>query len=141
MDLFWKFACMAKAIEDAVTALEYRDADYDKIDAALNKANALNRDEYKDFSAVQAAVDAVVRGRNITEQAAVDAMAKAIEDAMDALEKKPAESKPESGDQSPQTGVNNSSMLWFALLFISGGVCTALAVTCKKKYRHGGMKK
>lgn len=116
-------------------------ADYTGVDEAINKANALNKDDYKDFSAVQVAINAVARDKNLDEQAAVDAMAKAIEDAMDALEKKPAESKPESGDQSPQTGVNNSSMLWFALLFISGGVCTALAVTCKKKYRHGGMKK
>ena len=52
---------------------------------------------------------------------------------MDALEKKPAESKPESGDQSPQTGVNNSSMLWFALLFISGGAVIGTTVVSKKK--------
>ena len=31
------------------------------------KANALKKDEYKDFSAVEAAVNAVVRDKNITE--------------------------------------------------------------------------
>ena len=63
-------------------------ADYTKVDAAIAKANALNKDEYKDFSAVEAAVNAVVRGKNINEQSEVDAMAKAIEDAIAALQYK-----------------------------------------------------
>lgn len=82
---------MAQAIEDAIAALEYKEADYTKVDEAIAKENALNRDEYKDFTAVDNAVKAVVRGKNITEQAEVDAMAKAIEDAMTALEKKAAD--------------------------------------------------
>ena len=77
---------MAKAIEDAVSALQYKGADYTKVDAAIAKANALNKDNYKDFTAVEAAVNAVARGKNITEQAEVDAMAKAIEDAINALD-------------------------------------------------------
>ena len=81
---------MAKAIEDAIAALQYKDADYTKVDEAIAKANALNKDNYKDFTAVEAAINAVVRGKNITEQDEVDAMAKAIEDAMAALEQKPA---------------------------------------------------
>lgn len=81
---------MAQAIEDAITALQYKDADYAKVDEAIAKANALNKDEYKDFTAVEAAINAVVRDKNITEQDEVDAMAKAIEDAMAALEQKPA---------------------------------------------------
>ena len=81
---------MAKAIEDAIAALQYKDADYTKVDAAIAKANALNKDNYKDFSAVEAAVNAVVRDKNITEQSEVDAMAKAIEDAIAALVKKPS---------------------------------------------------
>ena len=35
---------MAKAIEDAIAALQYKDADYTKVDAAIAKANALNKD-------------------------------------------------------------------------------------------------
>ena len=65
-------------------------ADYSAVDAAIAKANALKKDDYKDFSAVEAAVNAVVRGKKITEQAEVDAMAKAIESAIAALEKKQA---------------------------------------------------
>jgi|GEM_PF-194537 len=76
---------MAKAIEDAIAALQYKGADYTKVDAAIAKANALNKDNYKDFSAVEAAVKAVVRDKNITKQSEVDAMAKAIEDAINAL--------------------------------------------------------
>ena len=83
---------MAKAIEDAIAALQYKDADYTKVDEAIAKANALNKDDYKDFSAVEAAVNAVVRDKNITEQSEVDAMAKAIEDAIAALVKKPSSS-------------------------------------------------
>ena len=40
--------------------------------------------------------------------------------------------------QSPQTGDTSNLMLWIALLFVSGGACTALTVKCKKSYRHGG---
>ena len=82
---------MAQAIEDAIAALKYKDADYTKVDAALAKANALKKDDYKDFSAVETAVNAVARGKNITEQGEVDAMAKAIEDAIAALQYKDAD--------------------------------------------------
>ena len=67
-------------------AMTYLPADYTKVDAAIAKANALNKDDYKDFSGVEAAVNAVVRDKNITEQSEVDAMAKAIEDAIAALQ-------------------------------------------------------
>ena len=91
---------MAKAIKDAIAALQYKDADYTKVDEALAKAKALNKDNYKDFSAVEAAVNAVVRDKNITEQSEVDAMAKAIEDAIAALVKKPSPSSSSSSSSS-----------------------------------------
>ena len=114
-------------------AMTYLPADYSKVDAAIAKANALNKDDYKDFSGVEAAVNAVVRDKNITEQTEVDAMAKAIEDAIVALEKKPAEIKSEPGDNSPPTGDTGNLILWIALLFISGGAVIGTAVTEKKK--------
>ena len=40
--------------------------------------------------------------------------------------------------KSPPTGDTSNLMLWIALLFISGGACTALTVKRKKMYRHGG---
>ena len=66
-------------------AMTYLPADYTKVDAAIAKANALNKDNYKNFSAVEDAVNAVVRGKNITEQDGVDAMAQAIEKAINDL--------------------------------------------------------
>ena len=124
---------MAKAIEDAIAALQYKDADYTKVDAAISKVNALKKDDYKDFSAVEAAVKSVVRGKNITEQSEVDNMAKAIEDSIAALEKKPAITKPEKSDKSPQTGDTSNLPLWIALLFISGGAAIAATVVSKNK--------
>ena len=82
---------IAQAIENAITALQYKDADYTKVDEAIAKANALNKDAYTNFTAVETAINAVVRDKNITEQDKVDAMAKAIEDAMAALVEKPTE--------------------------------------------------
>ena len=124
---------MAKAIEDAIAALQYKDADYTKVDAAIAKANALKKDDYKDFSGVETAVKAVVRGKNITEQSEVDKMAKAIEDAIAALEKKTASTKPRTSDKSPQTGDTSNLALWIALLFISGGAAIGTTVVSRKK--------
>ncbi len=123
-------------------AMTYLPADYTKVDAAIAKANTLNKDEYKDFTAVEAAVKAVVRDKNITEQSEVDAMAKGIEDAIAALEKKPASTKekkpastkPGTTDELPKAGDRNSLALWIALLFVSGG--TAILTTV-----YGGKKK
>ena len=94
---------MAQAIENAITALQYKDADYTKVDEAIAKANALNKDAYTDFTAVETAINAVVRDKNITEQGEVDAMAKAIEDAMAALVKKPAATPTETPTAAPST--------------------------------------
>ena len=124
---------MAKAIEDAIAALQYKDADYTKVDATIANANALNKNDYKDFSSVEAAVNAVVRGKNITEQSEVDKMAKAIEDALAALEKKPANIIPGTSDKSPQTGDTGNLALWIALLFASCGATIAITVVNRKK--------
>ena len=124
---------MAKAIEDAIAALQYKDADYTKVDAAIAKANALKKDDYKDFSGVETAVEAVVRGKNITEQSEVDQMAKAIEDAIAALEKKPASIKPGTSDNSPQTGDTSNLALWLSLLLVSGSAAIGTTVVSRKK--------
>ena len=139
---------MAKAIEDAIDALQYKDADYTKVDAAIAKANALNKANYKDFSAVEAAVNAVVRGKNITEQSEVDAMAKAIEDAIAALQYKDAgKTTPTpaatpaptpaatTAPQStiPQTGDTSNPALLVVLMLVSGSAAIGTAVVAGKK--------
>ena len=102
----------AKAIETAIQALTYKDADYTTVDEAIAKAKALDVNLYKDFTAVNVAIDAVVRGKNIKEQAEVDAMAKAIEDAIAALELKSANTKTETNNTNQggaQSETNNAS--------------------------------
>lgn len=75
----------ADAINEAIDQLEYKAADYTEVDKAIEKANKLNKDNYEDFSKVEDAIKTVVRSKNITERDEVDAMAKAINDAIDAL--------------------------------------------------------
>lgn len=120
------------ATHTQIVAMTYLPADYTKVDAAIAKANALNKDNYKDFTAVENAVKAVVRGKNITEQSEVDAMAKAIEDAIAALEKKP-DIKPEIIDNLPQTGDTSNPALWIALLFVCGSAAIGAGVVTRKK--------
>ena len=75
-------------------------ADYTAVDAAIAEAKSLNKSDYTDFTAVDNAVKAVNRDKKITEQAEVDAMAKAIEDAIAALVKKPSPSSSSSSSSS-----------------------------------------
>ena len=140
---------MAKAIEDAIAALKYKDADYSKVDEAITKANALNKDDYKNFTAVENAIKSVVRGKNITAQSEVDKMAKAIEDAIASLEKKTVNTKISTAAQNPKTG-NTSNLtkspktddagnftLWIALLFAGGGAAIGTSVVRRnKKYNR-----
>ena len=132
-------------------------ADYANVDAAIAKANALNKDDYKDFSAVEAAVNAVVRDKNITEQSEVDAMAKAIEDAIAALQykdadytkvdeaiakanvlkkEKPASTKLGTSDKGPQTGDTSNPALLVVLMLVSGSAVIGMAVVGSKKKYH-----
>lgn len=101
----------AKAIENAIKALKLRSADYTAVDAALAKVKALNGDLYKNFSDVTAAVNAVDRDKSFKEQADVDAMAKAIEDALAALELKPVDNQGTNNTTQggSQSGANNAS--------------------------------
>ena len=78
-------------------------ADYTAVNAAIEKANALNESDYRNFDTVKTAVEAVVRGKNITQQSDVDAMAKAIEDAINGLERKSSGSSSGSGNTTTKT--------------------------------------
>ena len=151
---------MAKAIEDALAALQYKDADYTKVDAALAKAKALKKDDYKDFSGVEAAMNAVARGKNITQQTEVDAMAKAIEDAIAALQYKDADKTTPAPAATatpapvatatpaptataipqytiPQTGDTSNPALLVVLMLVSGSAAIGIAVVGSKKKHNG----
>ncbi len=84
-------------------AMTYLPADYTKVDEAIAKANALNKDAYTNFTAVESAINAVVRDKNITEQDEVDAMAQAIENAITALVEKPTEAPTATPTAAPST--------------------------------------
>ncbi len=60
-------------------------ADYTKVDAAIEEAGLLNKEEYKNYNAVEDAINAVVRGKTIAEQTTVDGYAAAIENAINAF--------------------------------------------------------
>ena len=134
---------MAKAIEDAIAALQYKDADYTRVDAAIARANALNKNDYKDFSGVECAIRAVARGKNITQQAEVDAMAKAIEDALAALQYKDANktTQPTPAPAAtatpqytiPQTGDTSNPALLVVLMLVSGSAAIGTAVVASKR--------
>ena len=101
---------MTKDINDAVAALVYKSADYTELDKAEEAAKALNKDDYEDFSEVEKALAAIDRTKNITEQADVDAMVKAINDAVANLVKKtPASSQPDSVSSSDASSDTSSS--------------------------------
>ena len=125
--------------------LAYKSADYTEVDKAEKAAKALNKDDYEDFSEVEKALAAIDRTKNITEQADVDAMAKAINDAVANLVKKtPASSQTDSSasdsssadssskaasnasNTNPSTGVAGGA---FAIALLSG----AAVVMAKKK--------
>lgn len=86
-----------------MVAMTYLPADYAAVDAAIEKANALNEADYRNFDTVKAAIAAVVRDKNITEQDEVDAMAQAIENAITGLVRK------SSGSSRPRYDVTTPS--------------------------------
>ena len=101
---------MTDDINNAVEALVYKSADYTELDKAEKAAKALNKDDYEDFSEVEKALAAIDRTKNITEQADVDAMVKAINDAVANLVKKtPASSQPDSVSSSDASSDTSSS--------------------------------
>ena len=137
----------ADAIYAAIDALVYKTADYTKVDEAIAKAEALNKADYKDFSAVEKAIEAVKRDLDITKQEEVDAMAKAIEDAIAALEKKaPATNGTTNGttnggnttggtSDTIKTGDTTNMTLWFMMLVVSAGLAGMFYARKRKENR------
>ena len=81
-------------------------ADYAKVDEAIQAAKEINGSLYSNYSDVEAAIKAVDRTKSKAEQAKVDAMAKAITDAIDSLVRKPTSS---SGSSRPRYDVMTPS--------------------------------
>ena len=66
-------------------------ADYTAVDAAIARATALDSSLYTNYSAVEDSINSVDRAKSKAQQTEVDAMAKAIEDAIAALQYKDAD--------------------------------------------------
>ena len=106
-------------------------ADYSAIEKALkNVPSDLTVYTDESVAALNKAIDGVIQGKAAVNQAAVDAMAKAIEDAIAALEKKPVK----MAVQLPQTGDDSNLALWAALLLVSGAVICTMMAGKKKNY-------
>lgn len=89
----------ATAINNAISNLVYKDADYKKVEVAISKIpNDLSLYTDASVKILQDAQTAVIRGKNISEQTTVNGYAKAIEDAIAQLTYKNAD----------YTNVNNS---------------------------------
>lgn len=148
-----------QAILAAIENLVFKPADYTEYNKAVEQANALDRSIYKDLTALDEVLAVDVSGKNITEQAEVDAQTQTILAAIENLVKKPA-TEPEMPDKpsqpvteapsetekttqsdsklstdmkSPQTGANASSI--FNLSFIC--ICSAaVLVFTNRKRKH-----
>ncbi len=127
-----------KAISvNPLAALAEKDADYTAVNEAIAKAEALNKDDYVDFTAVENAVNAVVTGYKAARQSDVDAMAQAILDAIDKLEKK-SETTPDTettpdNNSGAATGDTTSAAPFAVLLSLSAALMAGIYFYDKKR--------
>lgn len=125
----------AEQLQNAISALEYKPADYTEYDKAVAKAKGLDKEKYVDFSQVEKELAVDVGGRNITQQEEVDLQTKAILAAIDALEEKPQkqpiinpeQDKTNGGTTSDKPGKNESVISPMTGSETYTGVFTALA--------------
>ena len=139
----------AEQLLNAISALEYKPADYTEYDKAVSEAKRLDKEKYVDFSQVEKELAVDVGGRNITQQEEIDLQTKAILAAIDALEEKPhgqpiinpeqdktsgniASDKPNKNESviSPMTGSETYTGVFITLAALS--FATVLLVRKKK---------
>ena len=108
--------------EDGTVTIAYKKADYDKVEEAIDKANKLNKSDYKNFSLVEDAINKVDWNKNITEQKEVDKYAEDILKAIDSLELK---DKEDIKDEATNPKTSDSIIL----VAVIGGIAVIVAVT------------
>lgn len=123
----------AAAIESAIAGLKYKDADYSKVRSANSKIPS-DLSIYTDESvkALRDAVNAVVEGKNITEQAKVDSYAAAIESAINGLEKKSVKSADSTSKESTPSPSNTGDDFSIVLLLVLLTVAVGGVLLCSK---------
>ncbi|MDD3401798.1 MAG: hypothetical protein PHQ72_00370 [Hespellia sp.] len=137
----------AAAINDAITRLEFKPADYSKVDEAIGKVpKDLSIYTEESVKNLQAAIDAVERGKNISEQELVNQYAASIEKATQELVKKSTTppndegkknqaTKKQAATQTPQTGDTGNTGMWFTFLVISFMAAVVMGFGRKKLHR------
>ena len=126
-----------KVAEAEGNEIKINDADYDKVDEAIARANKLNRDDYEDFKAVDDAIKAVVRGKSALEQAQVDAMAESINQAIGNLKLKIVTEEPntpEQNEENPNTSDNILSIIVLGFFGLAG--LTGCGLYLKKDFNN-----
>ena len=108
--------------EDGTVTIAYKKADYSKVEEAIDKANKLNKNDYKNFSLVEDAINKVDWSKNITEQKEVDKYAEDILKAIDNLELK---DKEDIKDEATNPKTSDSIIL----VAVIGGIAVIVAVT------------
>ena len=133
-----------ESLDNAMNALALKSADYSQVDEAIEKANKLNKEDYKDFSEVEKAIASVVKGLDITKQEEVDGYAKAIEEAISKLEVKEAEATEEDkkhntdkeetkGNEVTKTGDDTNVMIYVVAFVLAISLGIILFVRRKKE--------
>ena len=105
---------MERAVSDAIRGLTFKPADKTKLESAIQNAEKLDANAYKDFSKVKSALKAAKElaedaELDIRGQADIDAAVKALNDAVKALEPKPAQQNPAGGNTGSSSGSNNNN--------------------------------
>ena len=85
-----KVDTLAENIRNAVNKLEYRDADYSKLDEIMLLVPS-SLSDYDNTEELEKALQMVVRDKNITQQDEVDAMTEAVKTALDKITLKSAD--------------------------------------------------
>lgn len=113
----------ATAIETAIQQLEYKLADYTKVNAAIAKVPS-DLSIYTDDSVrnLNNALDAVVTGKAITEQSTVDGYAEAIEKEISNLKRKGNNTEDVEPSKEINTGDTTGLSSLFFLLLASCGI-------------------
>ena len=140
---------MAKAINDAVKALEYKDADYSKVDEIISTIpKDLDKYTKESVKALNEALDAIVRDLDIMHQTEVNKMAADLLKAVEGLQlqdkqpttpedkpEQPETSEKEDGKDEVETGVQiNTGLYAFGLLTAAG----AGYIVSRRKRKAGG---
>lgn len=125
----------AENVVNAFNSLLFKSADYSKVNEALaNIPDDFSIYTDESVAVLNGAKNEVVLGKNITEQSVVDAYAKAIEDAITSLVKKPiTDPANPTNPGSPGTGDNTNLFVTIAALMFSVG---GIMITLKKRKRQ-----